>query len=63
MQFISIKRKTKTEKRYTKKMGILYTNVTYIKKLAFGIPYKTVFKYRDTYYGKIKECGDCILAK
>lgn len=62
MKLISIKRRTKTEKRYTQKMGVLYTNVTYIKKFAFGIPYRTMHKYRGTYYGKIKECGECVLA-
>lgn len=43
-------------------MGVLYTDVTYIKKYAVGIPFKTLRKYRGTYYGKIKECDDCVLA-
>lgn len=63
MKFISIKRNTKVEKRYTKKIGALYTHVTYIKKRILGIPFKTLHKYRDTYYGEIKECEDCVLAR
>lgn len=62
MKLISIRRRTKREKRYTQKMGVLYTDVTYIKKFALGIPYKTMHKYRGTYYGKIKRCEDCVLA-
>lgn len=43
-------------------MGVLYTDVTYIKKYALGFPFKTLHKYRGTYYGKIKGCDDCVLA-
>ncbi|PIB27290.1 hypothetical protein [Maribacter sp. 4G9] len=62
MKLISIRRRTKKERRYTKKMGVLYTDVTYIKKYALGFPFKTLHKYRGTYYGKIKGCEDCVLA-
>ncbi len=61
MKIINIKRKTKTEKRYSRKMGELTTKVTYIKKHFLGMPIKTLHKYRETYYGKIKNCDDCLL--
>jgi len=62
MKFIQIKRKTKTEKRYSKKMGELTTNVTYVKKCLLGLPIKTLHKYRETYYGIVKDCDDCRIA-
>jgi hypothetical protein len=62
MKFLYIKRKTKTESRYSPKMGVLTTKVTYIKKYLTGIPINTVHKYRETYYGSIKSCEDCNLA-
>lgn len=61
MKFLYVKRKTKTEKRYSAKMGELTTRVTYIKKFIAGIPLKTLHKYRETYYGKVKHCEDCNL--
>lgn len=63
MKLISIKRETKSEARFTPKMGSLQTNVTYIKKQFLNIPIKTLYKYRETYYGKVKDCTDCNLAK
>ncbi|WP_179344205.1 hypothetical protein [Winogradskyella ursingii] len=63
MKLISIKRQTKLEGRFTKKMGALTTNVTYIKKQFLNIPIKTLHKYRETYYGEIKDCEDCRLAR
>ncbi len=63
MKLISIKRKTKQEGRFSKKMGVLHTNVTYIKKRFLSIPYKTLHKYRDTYYGEVKDCDDCRVAR
>ncbi|GAA0749652.1 hypothetical protein GCM10009431_29490 [Gaetbulibacter jejuensis] len=63
MKLISIKRQTKPEARFTPKMGLLQTNVTYIKKQFLSIPFKTLHKYRETYYGEVKDCEDCILAK
>ena len=63
MKLISVRRKTKLENRFAPKMGELKANVTYIKKHFFGIPFKTIHKYRETYYGEIKDCEDCILAK
>ena len=44
-------------------MGTLNVPVTYIKKYIFGIPIQTLHKYRETYYGKVKECEDCKLSK
>ncbi len=63
MKLISIQRKTKKEKRYTAKMGILYTQVTYVRKRFFLFPIKTLHKYRNTYYGEVKDCGECLLSK
>lgn len=61
MKLIRIKRKTAYEKRHSVKMGELTTKVTYIKKYLFGLPVKTLHKYRETYYGEIKDCKDCML--
>ena len=61
---MKIRRKTCLEKRYTDKMGRLHNNITYIKKTLLNIiPLKTIHKYRETYYGKIKDCEECVLAK
>ena len=62
MKLISIERVTKLEERFTPKMGLLHTRVTYIKKRFLNIPYKTLHKYRETYYGEVKDCKDCVLA-
>jgi len=61
MKLIYIKRKTKTEKRFSINMGELTTKVTYIKRYFMGLPIKTMHKYRETYYGNVKNCDDCIL--
>ena len=61
MKLISIQRKTKKEKRFTERMGMLTTNVVYIKKAFLSLPYRTVHKYRETYYGEVKDCTDCRL--
>tara|TARA_R100001369_G_C3222836_1_gene150442 strand:+ start:287 stop:472 length:186 start_codon:yes stop_codon:yes gene_type:complete len=61
MKIIDIKRETKTEKRYSQKMGELLIKVTYIKKRFLGLPVKTLHKYRETYYGEMKNCDDCII--
>jgi hypothetical protein len=61
MKFLYVKRKTKTEKHYSPKMGKLITKVTYVKKYLAGIPLKTIHKYRETYYGDVKNCEDCNL--
>ncbi|MDL5513215.1 hypothetical protein QSE00_15425 [Arenibacter sp. M-2] len=62
MKLTRIKRNTRNEKRYNSKMGILYTRVTYIKEVILGIPIRTLHKYRETYYGEIKDCSECNLA-
>jgi len=62
MKFISVKRQIKKEKRFGNVMGIATVNVTYIKKAFLSIPYKTLHKYRETYYGEIKSCEDCTLS-
>ena len=61
MKIIDIKRNTKTEKRYSIKMGELTTQVTYVKKYFLVLPIKTLHKYRATYYGEVKNCDDCML--
>ena len=64
MKMINIKRVTKPEERFTPKMGgVLQTRVTYIKKQFLNIPFKTLHKYRETYYGEIKDCDECNLAR
>ena len=61
MKLISVKRKTVVEDRYTSKMGKLKTRVTYIKRKVLNIPVQTIHKYRETYYGEVKDCADCNL--
>jgi hypothetical protein len=61
MKIIDIKRKTKTEKRYSKVMGELTAKVTYIEKRFLGLRIKTLHKYRETYYGEMKNCDDCVI--
>lgn len=61
MKLLYIKRQTQTENRFSPKMGRLVTQVTYIKKYFLGLPVKTLHKYRETYYGEIKDCEDCRL--
>ena len=63
MKLISIKRETKPEVRFTRKMGALSINVTYIKKQFLNIPFKTLHKYRETYYGEVKDCDNISLAR
>jgi hypothetical protein len=63
MKLISIKRVTKPEERFTPKMGFLQTRVTYIKKQFLNIPFKTLHKYIETYYGEVKDCSECNLAR
>ena len=64
MNLIKIRRTTRLEKRYTSKMGRLHTKVTYIKRTLLNIiTLKTIHKYRQTYYGKIKDCEECVLTK
>ncbi|MDV7188028.1 hypothetical protein R3X25_12110 [Lutibacter sp. TH_r2] len=61
MKLFYIKRETRTENRFSPKMGRLITRVTYIKRYLLGIPLKTLHKYRETYYGEIKNEDDCHL--
>ena len=61
MKLITVRRETKSEARFTKKMGVLQTKVTYIKMMFLNMPIKTLHKYRETYYGEIKDCEDCLL--
>ncbi|MGB6269016.1 MAG: hypothetical protein WBF67_08405 [Olleya sp.] len=63
MKLITVKRETKQENRFGLKMGQLNAKVTYIKKEVLGIPIKTLHKYRETYYGEVKDCEDCILSR
>ena len=59
MKLVSVKRQTKTEKRFTQEMGMFTTSVIYIKKTFLSFPYKTLHKYRETYYGETKDCEEC----
>ena len=58
MKLLYIKKIRKTENRFSPNMGRLITKVTYIKKYFLGLPMKTLHKYRETYYGEIKDCED-----
>lgn len=50
------------EKRYTPEMGMFNARVTYVRTTLLGlIPLKTLYKYRETYYGKVKDCADCLI--
>ncbi len=62
MNLVSVKRKTKTEKRFTQKMGMFTANVVYIQKTFLRVPFKTIHKYRETYYGEVKDCEDCVIS-
>ncbi len=62
MRLVSVKRRTKTEKRFTEKMGMFTAKVVYIQKTFMSIPFKTLHKYRETYYGEVKDCLDCRLS-
>ncbi len=61
MKLITVQRKTKKEKRFTQKMGMLTAKVIYIKKAFLNIPFKTLHKYRETYYGEVKDCEECTI--
>ena len=61
MKIIFIKRKTIIEKRHSVSMGELTTKVIYVKKYLLGLPIKTIHKYRETYYGEVKDCNECLL--
>ncbi|MCL5129650.1 MULTISPECIES: hypothetical protein [unclassified Algibacter] len=61
MKIIRVKRNTTYEKIHSVKMGELTSKVTHIKKYLFGLPIKTLHKYRETYYGEVKDDKDCIL--
>lgn len=63
MKWIAVKRQTRQENRFAPKMGRVSAKVTYIKKQVLGIPIKTLHKYRETYYGKVKDCEECVLSK
>lgn len=61
---ITVKRKSRFENRYHKNMGLLKCRVVTIKKYLFGIiPIKTIYKYRETYSGEVKDVEDCELSR
>lgn len=60
---IKVKRKTKYENRYHPNMGRIRVKVTSIYKTFLGIPYKIIHRYRETYYGEVKDINDCNLDK
>lgn len=57
--FRSHRRKSRFENRYHPRMGRLSVQVTRIQRCIFGIPFKTIHKYRETYNGEIKDCKEC----
>ena len=61
MKIVQVKRNTEYEKRYSPKMGELTAKITYIRQYVLGIPVKTLHKYRETYYGEVKDCRDCVI--
>lgn len=63
MKLVKVTRKTRAEQRFSPGMGLLHTRVTYIKKTIAGIPIKTLHAYRETYYGKVKDCKVCELTR
>ena len=63
MKLITIKRITKQEKRYTEEIGMLNARVTYIKQTFLNIPIRTLHSYRETYYGEVKDCCECVLSR
>ena len=63
MKLVRIDRKTRVEKRYTPEMGRLLTRVTYIRKKLLGVSYRTLHKYRETYYGEVKDCRECVIQR
>lgn len=56
---LSVKRRTKQEARFHPKMGALSTNVTRIQQTIYGVPIQTLHKYRETYFGEVKDCKEC----
>ena len=61
MKLVRIDRKTRVEIRFTPQMGRLHTKVTYIRKKILGLPCRTLHKYRETYYGEVKDCRECVI--
>jgi hypothetical protein len=61
MKLFHIKRKTKTESIHSIRMGVLTTRVIYITQYFLSIPIRVLHKYRETYYGEIKDYEDCNL--
>lgn len=55
----TIQRRTKQENRFHPKMGALSIKVTRIQKIFLGIPVQTLHKYRETYFGEVKDCSKC----
>lgn len=61
MRILYIKRKTIYEKGQKFKMGELTTKITHIKKYLFGLPIKTLRKYKETYYCEVKDGNESML--
>lgn len=60
---LKIKRRQKTEERYSPRMGRLSCQVTRIYRTMFGIPIQKLHQYRETYHGEVKEESKCVLSK
>lgn len=63
IKFFSISRHTQLEQRFHPQMGALLTPVTRIQKQFLGVPFQTLYKYRETYYGEVKDCDDCKVSR
>ncbi len=58
-----VKRNISFKNYYHPNMGILSSRVVKIQKCFLGMPYKTIHKYRETYYGEVKDCKNCKIEK
>ncbi|MDP5170412.1 MAG: hypothetical protein NWR72_09200 [Bacteroidia bacterium] len=63
MKFFSVQRNSQLERRFHPNMGHLLTRVTRIQQTILGIPYRTLYRYRETYYGEVKDCEECRVAR
>jgi hypothetical protein len=61
MKLIHVKRTTRIENRYTRKMGNLKTNVTRIKKYFINIPVKTNSQLQQTLLRRGKKIAKNVL--
>ncbi len=63
LKLVSIQRNSRQESRFHPEMGHLIVQVTRIQKTILGIPFQTLHKYRETYFGKVKDCSACKVSR